>query len=155
MATIDGPARRSGDARRPQPRPFGPMPGTIGPADPAGVMRSITFALESARRLRRPMTLVSLEIPAPGDEHILADVADLVRRTVRESDGVWRDGECSLVLLLTDADGPSSEPALARIRLRLKSRGLVDVTMGRAAPPPGLPAEELLLLARQEARPIA
>jgi hypothetical protein len=86
---------------------------------------------------------------------MVARVATIVRRTVRETDGVWRDGDTSLVVLLTDADGPSSEPALARIRLRLRGERLNGVMMGRAAPPPGLPATELLALARSNCRRIS
>ena len=81
-------------------------------------------------------------------------MAALTRHTVRDTDAIWRDGERGLALLLADADGPPSEPALARLRLRLRGRGLAAVTMGRAAPPPGIGAEELLLLARADRRPI-
>ena len=74
--------------------------------------------------------------------------------SVCRTDAIWRDGEGGLVLMLADADGPRSEPALARLRLRLRGRGMAGVTMGRAAPPPGIGAEELLLLARADRRPI-
>ena len=79
----------------------------------------------------------------------------IVRRTVRDTDGLWRDGECSLILLLTDADGPNAEPALARLRMRLKADGLAGASMGRAAPAPGIDAQTLLTLAREDLRPIA
>ena len=133
MATA-GPRRRSSDVRRPRPLPFGPAPGGIGPADPDGVMRSIEYALEAAQRHRRPMTLVAITAPVPCTDDELARLAGIVRRTVRDTDGLWRDGEDSLVLLLTDADGPNSEPALARLRMRLRSEGLSGVSMGRASP---------------------
>lgn len=152
---IAGPRRRRSDARRPQPLPFGPTPGQIGPPDPAGVLRSLEHALDAARRTRRPMTLVALEVPPPADEDGLSALAAIVRSTVRETDGLWRDGDCSLVLLLTDADGPNSEPALARLRLRLKGAHRREVLMGRAAPPPGIGAGDLLLLARADCRPIS
>ena len=154
MATAE-PRRRSSDARRPRPQPFGPTPGLIGPADPAGVMRSLRFALDAARRHRRPMTLVTITGPAPHSEAELTRLAMLVRRTVRDTDGLWRDGEDSLVLLLTDADGPNSEPALARLRMRLRGEGLSGASMGRAAPAPGIGADELLALARDDLRPIS
>lgn len=154
MATA-GPRRRSSDVRRPRPLPFGPVPGGIGPADPGGVMRSIDFALDAARRHRRPMTLVAITAPADAGEAGLARLADIVRRTVRDTDGLWRDGQESLVLLLTDADGPNSEPALARIRMRLRGEGLSGASMGRAAPAPGIGAPDLLALAQDDLRPIA
>jgi GGDEF domain-containing protein len=152
---IAGPRRRRSDSRSPRPLPFGPTPGQIGPPDPAGVLRSLEHALDAARRARRPMTLVALELPPPAGEEALSQVARLVRNTVRDTDGLWRDGERSLVLLLTDADGPNSEPALARLRLRLRAERLNAVLMGRAAPPPGIGAADLLTLARDDCRPIA
>jgi hypothetical protein len=154
MATT-GPRRRSSDARRPRPLPFGPALGGMGPADPAGVVRSIDFALEAARRHRRPLTLVTIAAPVPCTEDELARLAAIVRRTVRDSDGLWRDGQDSLVLVLTDADGPNSEPALARLRMRLRGEGLSGVSMGRAAPAPGIDAPALMALARDDLRPIA
>lgn len=154
MATA-GPRRRSSDGRRPRPLPFGPAPSGMGPADPDGVLRSIAFALEAAQRHRRPMTLVAITAPAPCTEDELARLAGIVRRTVRDTDGLWRDGPASLVLLLTDADGPNSEPALARLRMRLRGEGLSGVGMGRAAPAPGIGAADLLALAREDLRPIS
>ena len=77
-----------------------------------------------------------------------------MRRTVRETDALWRDGQRSLLLLLADIDGPGAEPALARIRLRLRSEGLGTAMIGRAAPAPGIEPEELLILAREDARPV-
>ena len=153
MAT--NPQRRRSDARRPQARPFGPTPGGLGPPDPAAVMRSLEQAVGSARRMRRPVTLVALEVPAPVDEVELARVADLVRRTVRDTDGLWRDGLGGLALVLMDADGPNCEPVLARLRLRLRSDGLGSVLMGRAAAAPGIGAADLLGLAHEDRRTIS
>ena len=97
MATA-GPRRRTSDARRPRPLPFGPAPGGMGPADPDGVMRSLAFALDAARRHRRPMTLVAITAPHDAGDVELARLADIVRRTVRDTDGLWRDGqELSLI----------------------------------------------------------
>src|SRR5690606_30218236 len=89
------------------------------------------------------------------DEEVVARVARLVRNTVRDTDGLWRDRGCSLILLLTDADGPASEPALARIRMRLRRERLDGLAMGRATPPPGVGVGELLELARADCRPVA
>lgn len=130
------------------------MPGVVGPADPGGVRGSLRGALEAARSMRRQVVLVSLELAGVHGEAELARLAALVRRTVRDTDALWRDGQRSLLLLLADIDGPGSEPALARIRLRLRSEGLGAALMGRAAPAPGIPPEELLILAREDARPI-
>jgi hypothetical protein len=127
----------------------------LGRPDPEGVMRSLEIAVDSARRGRRAITLVALEVPAPVDEAALARIATSVRSTVRDSDGLWRDGERTLLLALTDADGPNSEPALARLRLRLRSEGFGAVRMGRAAAAPGISAADLLALAREDRRVIS
>ena len=148
------PARRRNDARQPKPLPLAPTPGVVGPSDPGGVRGSLRSALEAARSMRRSVVLVSLELAASHGEPELVRLAALVRRTVRDTDALWRDGHRSLLLLLADIDGPGSEPALARIRLRLRSEGLGNALMGRAAPSPGIPPEELLILAREDARPV-
>lgn len=149
------PQRRRGDARRPQERPFGPTPGGLGAPDPAGMLRSLEHAVGSARRMRRPVTLVALEAPEGAGEAELARVADLVRRTVRDTDGIWRDGPAGLALVLMDADGPGCEPVLARLRMRLRSDGLGGVSMGRAAAAPGIGAADLLDLAHEDRRAIS
>jgi hypothetical protein len=104
--------------------------------------------------MRRSVVLVSLELTASRGEGDLERLATLLRRTVRDTDAIWRDSRRSLLLLLADIDGPGSEPALARIRLRLRGEGLGAALMGRAAPAPGVAPEELLILAREDARPI-
>jgi hypothetical protein len=149
---VGEPRRRRTDARQ-RPPAFEPSPDGLGPADAAALLRTLGGALDSARRQRRPVTLVSIALVGGGGG-ALERLADLTRRTVRDTDAIWRDGEAALVLLLADADGPRSEPALARLRLRLRGRGMAAVSMGRAAPPPGIGAEELLILARADRRPI-
>lgn len=153
---IAGPRRRRADGRPTTPPAFGPTPGGLGAPDPTGVVRSVQHAIEACRRQRRPLTLVSLELPgdAAGREP-LGRVADLVRSTVRGTDGLWRDGAASLVLVLSDVDGPGCEPALARLRLRLRREGLGGVLMGRAATAPGIGAEDLMELARSDRRAVA
>lgn len=150
---VGGQRRRRTDGGRPRGRAFAPA-ATLGPPDPTALLDSLGGALDEARRQRRPATLVCLTVPAEGGP-ALERVADLTRRTVRETDALWRDGQDGLALLLADADGPRSEPALARLRLRLRGRGMGGVLMGRAAPPPGIGAEELLALARNDRRPVA
>lgn len=153
MATT-GPRRRRSDAGAPRPPAFGPSPGSLGPPDADAVSRSVEQALETARRTRRPMTVVAVALPSPSRDGALDHVADIVRRTVRDTDGLWRDGPDGLLVLLADADGPNSEPALARLRMRLKREGFGGVLMGRAAPAPGVSARLLLDLVREDLRPI-
>lgn len=154
MATAE-PQRRRSDARRPPSRPLAPTTGALGPPDPEGVTRSLEIAVDAARRGRRAITLVALEVPESVGTAGLARIATSVRSTVRDTDGLWRDGERTLLLVLTDADGPNSEPALARLRLRLRSEGYGSVRMGRAAAAPGISAADLLALARQDTRVIS
>jgi hypothetical protein len=153
--SIAGPRRRSSDQRASQAPTFGPTPTGIGPPDPEGVSRSLELALETARRLRRPLTLVAMEVPATTGPDTLGRVAELVRSTVRDTDGLWRDGPGSLALVLVDVDGPGCEPALARLRLRLRREGFGEALMGRASPAPGVSAADLLELARGDRRPVA
>ncbi len=152
---IAGPRRRKADGREVAAPAFGPTPGGMGPADPAGVARSIDLALEASRRSRRPLTLVAMEVPEGTDAEGLVRFAGLVRSTVRDTDGLWRDGQGSLVLLLADVDGPGCEPALARLRLRLRREGFGSALMGRASPAPGIGSLDLLELARGDFRAVA
>lgn len=152
---VAGPRRRRSDARASQAPAFGPIPDALGPPDPAGVVRSVELALEATRRLRRPLTLVALEMAAAAGERDLGRVATLVRSTVRGTDGLWRDGPASLVVVLSDVDGPRSEPVLARLRMRLRREGYGATLMGRASPPPGIGALDVLDLARLDRRPVA
>ena len=152
---IAGPRRRSSDQRATTTPALGPVPGGIGPPDPEGVTRSLTLALETSRRLRRPLTLVAMGVPEAAEPDMLPRVADLVRSTVRDTDGLWRDGPASLALVLADVDGPNCEPALARLRMRLRREGFGEALMGRASPAPGVSAPMLLELARGDLRPVA
>lgn len=149
---IGGPRRRRSDARARPTSAFGPASDGIGAADPDGAARSVALALETSRRLRRPLTVVAMEASDPSDEEALARVASLVRVTVRDTDGLWRDGPGSLVVVLADVDGPNSEPALARLRLRLRREGFGQTLMGRASPAPGISAVALLEIARGDLR---
>jgi hypothetical protein len=149
--------RRRSDTRPGNPI-FGPTPGALSWADPEGFARSLEYALEAARKGRRPLTLVVIEIVPPKGadvESTVMEVAGLVRRTIRESDGVWRDGPLSLCVLLADCDGPNAEPVLARVRLRLRNLVKAEITMGRAAAQAGLDAEMLMSLARSDRRSIS
>jgi len=116
------------------------------------VLRSIDVALGAARKGRRHLTLLAIRVPddAPDRDHILHEVATMVRNVVRSTDGIWRDGPSSIAVLLADVDGPSVEPVLARLRLRLKGVLPGRTRMGRAAAAPGVGAEDLLELARAD-----
>lgn len=154
MATSP-PRRRRTDSRPPRAPSFGPAPGGVAQADAEAVIRSIALALEAAKRTRRPLTVVALAVPGDAAPDALDEVAVMVRHTVRDTDGLWRDGSDGLILLLADVDGPNCEPPLARLRLRLRREGLGEVLMGRAAPAPGISAADLLELVRADRRPVS
>ncbi len=141
------PRRRKADARPAKPALIAPTPGP-GQVVPHEVRRSIELALERARRGRRHVTLVSLGMPQEAEHEAFVAVATAVRRTIRGGDGLWRDGHRSLAILLADVDAPSVEPALTRLRAALEPFAGQGLDVGRASPPPGLPASELLELAR-------
>lgn len=150
MTTPD-PRRRLADSRPPRPALIAPTPGALRTEPEVGeVVRSIDNALGEARRGRRHVTLVSMRIDGDDVGFALDPLADLVRRTVRSGDGLWRDGDAGLALLLADVDGPSVEPVLARMRLRLRHLPGRKVRIGRAAAPPGIGAADLLDLARAD-----
>ncbi|MCB0872522.1 MAG: hypothetical protein H6531_05565 [Actinobacteria bacterium] len=143
--------RRRGSDGRPRPSLIAPTPaGPLGVPDPDGVCRSIDLALSEARRGRRHLTLVAIDVHGADLDLDLTlhRVADAIRNMVRHTDGIWRDSPSSLALLLADVDGPTVEPVLARIRLRLKDAFPGVTSMGRAAAPPGVKAADLLSLAR-------
>lgn len=117
-------------------------------------MRAVGEALSALRRARRPMTLASLELEPPADEGDLVQLAELVRAQVRDSDGLWRDGPLALLILLTDADGPSADVPLGRIRRSLRGEGYDEALLGRASPPPGIDLIGLMELLRDDARPL-
>ena len=150
---MSSPSRRRTDLR-PAHALFGPTPGALSPVDRAAFLRSLELALESARRERRSLTLVVVDLGPNAGDAVLARSARLVRNTIRESDGVWRTGARSLAVLLQDADGPTAEPAVARLRLRLKADGAAAGRVGRATAAPGIAPEELMGLAEADCRPL-
>jgi hypothetical protein len=142
------PRRRRADAQPPRPPLIAPTPPAAAAPDTGEVVQSITLALEAAKRTRRHMTLLTVAL-VPGGRDPAADLDELiavVRRTIRAGDGVWRDGASGLAILLADVDAATSEPVLARMRLRMKG-GPGRVRMGRATAAPGIAAADLLELA--------
>lgn len=151
MAQPAAPRRRESDDR-PRPALIAPTPpGPLGDPDPDGVLRSIDMALGAARKGRRHLVLLAISVsddPGMAAESRLEQVATIMRNMVRGTDGIWRDGPRSIAVLLADVDGPSVEPVLARIRLRLKKEMPGRTRMGRSAAAPGIAAADLLELAR-------
>ena len=65
---------------------------------------------------------------------------------------MWRTSVRSLTVLLADADGPSAEPAVARLRLRLQADGPAPLSIGRATAAPGVDPMTLIDLAMSDRR---
>lgn len=140
------PGRRRDDERPPRPALIAPTP-TGAAALPDEVRRSIDAALDRARRGRRHVTLVSVAVPAEAPAPTFERVVAVLRRTIRQGDGLWCKSANSLVILLADVDGPSSQRVLTRLSTELAAFQNVGVAMGRASAPPGIGARDLLELA--------
>jgi hypothetical protein len=152
MAT-QGPLRRKTDLR-PRSALFGPTPGAAEPVDRAAFLKSLDHALEASRRGRRFVTLVVLDLAPEAAEAQMARLVAIVRPMIRETDAMWRTAARSVTILLADADGPSAEPAVARLRLRLRSEGPGPLRIGRATAPPGIDPATLIDLATADRREI-
>jgi len=152
MAT-QGPLRRKTDLR-PRSALFGPTPGGIEPVDIESFYKSLDHALDASRRDRRFVTLVVLDMEAGAADDAVARLATIVRHMVRETDAMWRTAPRSFTLLLADADGPSAEPVVARLRLRLRSDAPWPMSMGRATAAPGVDPMTLIDLAKADRQEI-
>lgn len=146
---MQGPLRRKTDLR-PKAALFGPTPGVVEPVDRESFLKSLDHALEASRRGRRFVTLVVVDLQPDASD---ADVARLLlatRHMIRETDAMWRTSARSLTILLADADGPSAEPAVARLRLRLRAEAKVPLLIGRATAAPGIDTRTLIDLAKAD-----
>ena len=150
MAT-QGPLRRKTDLR-PRSALFGPTPGAIEPVDRESFLKSLDHALDASRRGRRFVTLIVVDLLPEATEQMVSTLVGAVRRMIRETDAMWRTGARSVCILLADADGPSAEPAVARIRLRLRSDAGQTVYVGRATAAPGVDPRTLIDLAKADRR---
>ncbi len=150
MAT-QGPLRRKTDLR-PRSALFGPTPGAIEPVDRESFLKSLDHALDASRRGRRFVTLIVVDVQDPVTEAVIAKLSAIVRHMIRETDAMWRTSVRSLTVLLADADGPSAEPAVARLRLRLRAESPSALGIGRATAAPGIDPMELIDLAKSDRR---
>lgn len=150
MAT-QGPLRRKTDLR-PRSALFGPTPGAIEPVDRESFLKSLDHALDASRRGRRFVTLIVVDVQDPVTEAVIAKLSAIVRHMIRETDAMWRTSVRSLTVLLADADGPSAEPAVARLRLRLRAESPSALAIGRATAAPGIDPMELIDLAKSDRR---
>lgn len=152
MAT-QGPLRRKTDLR-PRSALFGPTPGAVEPVDRESFLKSLDHALDASRRGRRFVTLVVVDLLPDASEETVGRLVTVVRRMIRETDAMWRTAPRSITILLADADGPSAEPAVARIRLRLRADAPAPLWIGRATAAPGIDPMTLIDLAKADRREI-
>lgn len=143
--------RRRGDGRPMRPALIAPTTSPLGPV-PDEVRRSIDVALERARAARRHVTLVAVALPEESPETAFRAVCDALRKAIRSGDGLWCDGQRSLVTLLADVDGPGAMAVLDRLEGVLAAFCSLGLRVGRASAPPGIGALDLLDLARVESR---
>jgi GGDEF domain-containing protein len=148
-----GPLRRKTDLR-PRGALFGPTPGTIEPVDTEAFLKSLDHALDASRRDRRFVTLIVLDLEPGAADDVVSRLATIVRHMIRETDAMWRTAARTFTLLLADADGPSAEPVVARLRLRLRSDSPWPLSMGRATAAPGVDPMTLIDLAKADRREI-
>lgn len=113
---------------------------------PAPALRDmLTTLLDSAHEARRSITFVVAEARGIGHG---TDISEVVRPIIRGSDVVWRTGPREIAVVLVDADGPSAESAVARLRDRLGTTTRLGVALGRATAAPGIAANDLIALAK-------
>jgi len=148
MAT-QGPLRRKTDLR-PRSALFGPTPGAVEPVDRESFLRSLDHALEASRRGRRFVTLVVVDLQPDAPEAEVGRLITAVRHMIRETDAMWRTASRGLTILLADADGPSAEPAVARLRLRMRTEAKAPLMIGRATAAPGIDPRTLIELAKAD-----
>lgn len=146
----DGREERRSVDRRPDRPPLLPVPPSepIPPVDARGFGASLALALSTARARRRPVSLVLVDVD---EDAALEAVTAVLRTTIRESDGVWRPGPLRLAVLLADAGGPESEPAIERLMVALSDTG-AGISLGRAAAAPGIDAQALFAIAEGDIR---
>ena len=102
--------------------------------------------LVAAHGARRAVTVVVAEARG-GVATIPPSLGDVVRPHVRDTDLVWPTGPRAVTLVLVDADGPSGEVAVARIRGEVTARARLGIALGRATAAPGIQGGDLIDLA--------
>lgn len=143
MAT-NGPLRRRIDERPAAAAVTVPTP-EAEPVNGVTLNELLDAVLDSAHEARRSVTFVIVEARGFGNG---ADLGEVIRPIVREDDVLWRTGSRSLAMVLVDADGPSGDSAVSRIRDRVRATTRLGVAMGRATAAPGIAANDLVNLAR-------
>jgi hypothetical protein len=140
-----GQRRRRIDERR-DPRAI-PTPAADGEAlTRSAVCAMLDEVLLAAQDARRAVTVVVAEARG-GVESLPPNLGEVVRPHVRDTDIVWPIGPRALTLVLVDADGPSSEVAVSRIRGEVTATARLGIALGRATASPGIHGGELIDLA--------
>lgn len=134
----------------------GPPPGGSGILDEHFIPSTLRLRLGAARRALRPLAVVCLEametdrgrptVPVAADE-----VAQILRRTLREADVAAHAGAGAFLCILEDTGGDGAVWTAERVRRRLVESGRVRrFHAGVAAyPSHGMEAEELEAKARE------
>ncbi len=142
-----GPHRRRIDERRDALAVWAPPVGAD-PLSRASLTTLLDQVLASAHEARRSVTVVVAEARGGvGAEEAHQDLVTTVRRFVRDTDMIWPTGRRSLAVVLVDADGPSGETAVRRIRGEIAGSTRLGIALGRATAAPGIRGDELVDLA--------
>ena len=147
-------SRRSSD-RRSRGQPAVPSAPPAAPAAPEAAIEALADALAVCRRLRRPLTVLLVEIARPESAPRLPDLARFLGETLRDSDGVWPMRHDRVLAVLADADAQGSMPPVERIRERLGPGVAAALVLGQVTVPPGAQADDVLRLAEDARTPLA
>lgn len=147
------PSRRRSD-QSPKRPPAVPSASPSAPLSPEAAYEALEQALAVSRTLRRPLTVLLVEIADPAAAPRLTDLARFLGETLRDSDGIWPIRHDRIVTLLADADARGSVSPIERIRGRLGPEVSGALVLGQITVPPGARADDVLSLAEGARMPL-
>lgn len=132
-----------------------PSAALAAPVSPEAAHEALSGALEVSRRLRRPLTVLMVEIADSEIAPRLDDLGRFLRETLRDSDGIWPIRHDRIIVLLADADALGSVSPVERIRARLGPDISRSLVLGQITVPPGADPYDVLSLAEDARLPLA
>lgn len=147
-------SRRRSDQRS-RRAPAVPSAAPAAPVSPEAAYDALTHALDVSRRLRRPLTVLMVEVTDSGVAPRLDDLGRFLGETLRDSDGIWPIRHDRIIVLLADADALGSVSPVERIRARLGPEISGSLVLGQITVPPGADPDDVLSLAEDARMPLA
>ncbi len=132
-----------------------PSAAPAAPVSPESAYEALTGALDISRRLRRPLTVLMVEIVDPESAPRLGDLGRFLSETLRDSDGVWPLRHDRIIVLLSDADALGRVSPVERIRARLGPDTSRSLVLGQITVPPGAEPDDVLSLVEDARMPLA